>query len=680
MNNRDGRQHEQRRNHQHHQYRDRSSAPSRGPAPAAGTEYEGVIAVTRKGVGYFSHETLPEDLEIDPGKLNCALNGDTVIVKVAGYSPRGRLQGEVAKVVARATTQFVGTLVEENGFLILHPDNQRVYIHIRIPESGRTPEAKEGYKALVALDAWTDPLSPPMGRVIRVLGPAGLHETEMQATLAAHGFVPAFPPAVEREAEAIAARGAVSAADYAERRDFRDILTFTIDPTDAKDFDDALSFQALGDGACEVGIHIADVTNYVRPGTALDAEARHRATSVYLVDRTIPMLPEALSNNLCSLVPHEERLAFSAVFTVAHDGQVTERWFGKSVIRSAHRFTYESAQESLDGKSDVHREALAELDRLAQILRQERTANGAISFETDEVRFELDADGKPIRVYVKERLETMRMIEDWMLLANKEVAEFISRKAHEDRASGKATDETFIYRIHDEPDTDRIEDLKIFLHAIGHDLGHKDAASITGRDVNRLLAEVRGTPEEAVVQMATLRSMAKAVYSHKNVGHFSLGFKHYTHFTSPIRRYPDMMVHRILESHLHGEPLSAHELESYRTAAIHSSEREVEAVAAERDSVKYKQVEFMLGKIGQEFDGVITGVGEHGVFVAEKESRAEGMAHVSTLGNDYFELDRKHYSMVGRSSGKKFRLGDAVRIKLLAADLESRQLDWGIVS
>lgn len=641
-------------------------------------EYLGVISVTRKGVGYFPCEHLEEDIEIAPNKLGTALNGDEVEVRITKHGRGQRTQGEVTRIVNRVRDTFVGTLIQRDGFLTLHADNPRMYADIRIPVKGLPKDAREGHKALVRLSRW-DPAQPnPLGEIVEVLGPAGAHETEMRAALAAHDFVIDFPPGVMKEAAAISARRDITKEETERRRDFRGVPTFTIDPDDAKDFDDALSFQKHDDGTYEVGIHIADVTHYVQPDSEMDQEARQRATSVYLVDRTIPMLPEVLSNDICSLRPDEDRLAFSAVFTMNDDAKVQDRWFGRTVIRSQKRFTYQEAQDVLDGKTGLFPEELQALDKLAIKMRREREARGAIGFDTDEVKFQLAADGTPLRAYVKDRLETMRMIEDWMLLANREVAEYIARQSGGLSKAGRdAPGLTFIYRVHDTPDDDRIEELRIFLRAIGYDLGRK-GEQVASKDINKLLQEVKGTPEEAVVQMATLRSMAKAVYTHKNIGHFSLGFKHYTHFTSPIRRYPDMMVHRILASCLNDQPLPKHEIEKYRKAAITASEREIEAVAAERDSVKYKQVEYMSSRVGQTFTGTITGVTEHGFFVAENETKAEGMVRASSLKDDFYDLNKKHFALIGQRTKKAYRLGDQVRIKLVSADLESRQLDWEV--
>lgn len=634
--------------------------------------YTGVIDVTRRGVGYFSHESQEHDIEIAPEDLGTALNGDEVEVVLTG-TRRGRTTGAVRSVIARAQETFVGTLMEGvNGSFILKADDQRFYPTLRIAQ-GKSLSGSVGDKVLAHITRWhkgTD----PVGAVSEVIGKSGEHETEMRATVLSRGMKLSFPHAVEQEAERIGSHGLTGGFPDTERRDFRGVPTFTIDPEDAKDFDDALSIRRVNEHI-EVGIHIADVSHYVRPNSALDAEARTRGTSIYLVDRTIPMLPEVLSNDLCSLKPEVDRLAFSAVFLLDMHGVVHGRWFGKTLIHSQHRFTYQSAQRVLDtGTGPLHDELLL-MQTLGHHLRTRREKQGALAFDTDEVRFELAPDGTPIRAYVKERTETMRLIEDWMLLANQEVARFVS-----DRVKGKKPiEQTFIYRIHDTPKSDRIEELRIFLKAIGHALG-EEGTDIHARHINTLLKKIKGTPEEAVVQMATLRSMAKAVYSHKNIGHFSLAFSHYTHFTSPIRRYADVMVHRILESHLTGAPIPPDELREYQRMAMKVSEREVAAVEAERDSTKYKQVEYMSTRIGHTFDGIVTGVTENGVFIAEKESRAEGMAHVSTLSGDYYQYNAKKFALIGNNTRRSFRMGDSVRVTLKSADKDARRIDWTIAS
>lgn len=644
----------------------------------------GIISVTRRGVGYFPHADLKEeDIEVAPEDIGGALHGDEVELVITGkskYAGRrkpgpGRTRGKVVKVITRAKETFVGTLIDhEAGGYTLKADDQRFYPTLRIAKN-HSLDASAGDKVIARIDRWSSPHTDPVGSVTERIGKAGEHETEMRATVLARGMKLAFPDEVECEANALAEAGVADAAEIAKRRDFRTITTFTIDPVDAKDFDDALSVRTLSNGDVEIGIHIADVSHYVRRGSALDTEARTRGTSIYLVDRTIPMLPEALSNDLCSLKPDVDRLVFSAVFTLDPQARITSRWFGKGIIHSAKRFTYQSAQDVLDQGSGPHHGELATLSALGLKLRAARTQNGALEFETDEVRFELDETGRPIRAYVKERLETMKMIEDWMLLANQEVARFVS-----DKVKGKKPiDQTFIYRIHDAPKSDRIEELRIFLKAIGHDFDtHSD--QIHSRDIGKLLRAIKGTPEEAVVQMATLRSMAKAVYSHKNIGHFSLAFTHYTHFTSPIRRYADVMVHRILESHLDGSAIGQDELQSYQRTAMYVSEREVAAVEAERDSTKYKQVEYMSTRIGETFDGVITGVTENGLYVAEKETRAEGMVHVSTLKDDYYHFVPKSFALTGNKTKRTFRLGDTVRITLANTNLDQRRIDWNLAA
>ncbi len=648
----------------------------------AGSEtLQGIIDVTRKGVGYFAHEKYEEDVEIAPEDLTTALNGDEVEITLLGTAPvrahRGgkkiapRIRGKVLRVIKRETNEFVGTLEKtESGAFILKADDPRMYAKIRIALDA-VNGATEGDKVVAHLERWENAKADPVGHVVRTLGRAGAHETEMQAALATHGFVPDFPLDVLREANELEKKPAITDAEIAVRRDFRAVPTMTIDPKDAKDFDDALSVRTLENGDYEIGIHIADVTHYVRPGTALDREGARRATSVYLVDRTIPMLPEVLSNDLCSLKPNVDRLAFSAVFTMDAQAHIQERWFGRTVIHSARRYTYEDAQETLNKNAGDFKDELKTLERLGHKLRAKREREGALSFDTPEVRFELAAGGTPIRAFVKERLETMRIVEDWMLLANQEVATWIEKLSKE-----KKTQQAFIYRVHDMPNPDRVEELRIFLRAVGYDLGRDKHGQIASRDINKLLADIKGKPEELMIQMATLRTMAKAVYSHKNIGHFSLAFGNYTHFTSPIRRYPDMIAHRLLAHHLKGEPVKPEEIARYQSAAITSSEREVAAAEAERDSTKFKQVEYMSKRVGQNFNGTVTGVIEHGLFVAEDETRAEGFVHVSALSNDYYELNERTYTLVGRKTKKKYRLGDKVKIKLLEANLPLRQLSW----
>lgn len=490
------------------------------------------------------------------------------------------------------------------------------------------------------------------------------------------------------------------------RADFRDITTFTIDPKDAKDFDDALSYEEIGEGKIRVGVHIADVSHFVRPGTALDREAIRRSFSTYLVDRTIPMLPEVLSNDLCSLNPNVDRYAFSAVFDIEKStGKVLDRWFGKTVINSDKRFSYEEAQELLTsplsasqkdpllnagegknvalplhlgegqsrkaGRDEVFRGPLFELNRIANIYRAENKKNGAIEFETDEVKFELDEKGKPIRIYKKARLDTMKMIEEWMLLANREVAKFISDKI---KKRGGAS----IFRIHDNPKMDRIEDLAIFVRALGHELPIKNG-EVSAKDINALLQQIEGHASESLIKTAAVRSMAKAVYSTKNIGHFGLAFEYYTHFTSPIRRYPDLMIHRILENHLNGGKISKDEISRFEKIATESSEKEIVVAEAERESIKYKQVEFMQNKVGQEFDAVISGVTEWGMYVEHPDTKVEGMIRLKEMTDDFYELDQKNYCVVGQRTKKKYSLGDSVRVRLASADLDRKTLDFKLV-
>ncbi len=648
----------------------------------------GIVDMTRNGTGFVAHEDLDEDILISPNLINTALHGDEVEVLILPKALKGRANGKVLKVLKRARTRFVGSLQKENGKWYLVPDSKRMHVDIQIAKSSRTYKSnlkiRTGEKAFVEMCEWNDAGTPPKGEILKILGKAGEHETEMQAVLLERDFEDEFPTAVGKEAEQIQSKWPSMLLGHSGREDFRDVLTFTIDPADAKDFDDALSIRKISSGRYEVGIHIADVTHFVILGTKLDEEARKRGTSVYLVDRTIPMLPEELSNDICSLKEGVERFAFSVIFELDKNAKVQSARFAKTIIKSDKRLSYRDAQDLLDrqeppsdslGGSWRVRGALVMLRDLASKLRNKRAKAGAIDFDTNEVGFKLDENKKVIDIFVKERLETMKMIEDFMLLTNEYVASHLSGQIKDK----KTLEKMFIYRIHTEPDANKIEDLRIFLRALGYDSLETGTKQIQSKDLAKLMQEVRGKPEQAVIQMATLRAMAKAVYSHKNIGHFSLGFKHYTHFTSPIRRYPDIIAHRILKAHLDNTAISKRELDSYKKAAILSSEREVEAVAAERDSIKFKQIEYMKEYKGESFNGTITGVSKKGLFITEDKTKSEGFVSVSSIKDDWYELDEKNYCLVARQNKRKFRIGDKAKIKLIKASVEDKQLDWEIV-
>ena len=643
--------------------------------------YEGPITMTRKGIGFFSVEGQEEDLLIPSEWAGHALSGDIVKVAPAGSyrDPSGRMPpraaGKVIEVVSRARETFVGTLVEESGLTLLAPDYKKMYVPLVIMDRGN---AQIGDKVLVRLGEWAADKEYPLGTIEEVIGKAGVHETEMRALALGQGFSSDFPPGVVADAKQLEKNGAaILAAEVTARiarnprADFRKVSTCTIDPFDAKDFDDALSVQKLPDGNIEIGVHIADVSFFVRSGTDLDKEAIARATSVYLVDRTIPMLPEVLSNDLCSLKPDEDRLAVSAVFTLDQDAHIVNEWFGETVIHSDKRFTYENAQEVLDaGQGSMHTE-LSTLLELSKKIRASRAKRGAIEFDTAEVKVTLDAEGRPVAITLKERKATNLLIEDFMLLANEAVAKHLSKLTSNGGAHFQS-----LYRVHGEPDTDRIENLANLLRIMGYHLKTSGDGKVTGAELNKLLEAVKGKPEEYLVKMATLRSMSKAIYTTKNIGHFGLAFDFYTHFTSPIRRYPDLVIHRLIKAHAGGTPITKEEMQAFDTLAIHSSEREVAASDAERDSIKMKQVEFLAGRIGETFDAVISGVTDRGLYVEEQTTHADGMIRIKDVGDDYFEYDEKHYRLVGKRTGKAYQLGDPIKVKLTAARLAEKELDF----
>jgi ribonuclease R len=641
--------------------------------------YEGVIMVRGKGTGFIAIPDMEEDVVIYPENLNRALDCDIVTIELFPAKAGRRREAKVLKVLESKRTEFIGSVEKVAQGYRLSPDNRRIHIRPMVENAGTI---HEGMKVVVTITEWKNPLTDPIASITEVLGPVGDHETEMQAIIRSGGLSPNFPPNVAKYAKDLyAEREAIFAAaiedtkdeENPRRRDMRDRTTCTIDPLDAKDFDDAISFHTLENGNFEIGIHIADVSHYVREGEAIDIEAQSRGTSVYLVDRVIPMLPEELSNDLCSLRPNEDRLAFSAVFEMTRSGDIKDEWYGQTIIHSNKRFTYEEAQEVLNRGEGVMHEELSILMEIGRILRKERYKDGAIAFDQPEVRFELAPDGTPIRVYQKVRTETMLMIEDYMLLCNKRVAEFVYNHTKK-----KGRDAAFIYRIHDVPNPEKIEDLAIFLHALGYEFKtHKGIVS--AEDINKLLKEIEGTTLENLIKTATIRSMAKAIYSTKNIGHFGLAFKYYTHFTSPIRRYPDLMAHRMLRKHLDHSTIGAQELAKYERLSIQSSEREMAAVAAERDSVKYKQIEFMQSKVGEIFEGTITGTTEWGIYVEEKETKAEGMVRLTNLRGDTFAHDPKQYRVKGERTGQKYALGDTVKVKLTRADMKERVLDFELV-
>ena len=633
---------------------------------------EGFISINGKGTGYVKDPEGGKDIVIAENEVNHALHKDTVKVRITGFIT-DQPQGVVLEIISRNKTKFVGTTYFENDICLVLPDNKRINIPFIL--DGEKVEVNQ--KVFIELSNWDKYEKSPHANLIKIIGPKGNHDVEMESIVLDRGFDYVFTPEIEKEAHELKKLWfPIPDEEISKRKDLRDKQVFTIDPVDAKDFDDALHIEKLANGNFEIGVHIADVSHYVSPGTEIDKEAQERQFSVYLVDRTIPMLPETLSNDLCSLNPNEDKLAFSAVFEINTDAHVVSKWFGKSVIKSVKRFNYEEAQDILDKGQGTLFEELNTLNILAKKMAKEKYNAGAINFEKDEIKFELDENGVPLRIYKKQRIDTNKLIEEFMLLANREIAEYLYK---ESIRLHFGNDNGLMYRVHDVPDKDKIRDLSIFLRALGYNLPIRKDGSIIARDINELLEKTTGTPEETLIKSATIKTMSKAIYSPFNTGHFGLAFEFYTHFTSPIRRYPDLLVHRILFKLLNSRKIEEREFDFFEKMALKASDREIQAADAERDSIKYKQVEYMMGHIGKEIKGVISGVSPWGIYVMDEETLSEGMVHISRLGEDYFTFDEKQYAIVGQKTGKKFVLGDEIKVKIDSADLDTRQLMMSII-
>ncbi len=634
----------------------------------------GAISVNSKGVGFVENpnEKQGADFEIAPEALHTALNRDIVEIRSLGQKSRFmRPLAEVVRIVKRDKMRFVGVLEKAQTGFALVPDDKRLYKDIFIPKS-KSLHGKTGDKVYVEITEWQEKIGYPIGRILEVIGSHGEHNAEMKAIVLERGLAYDYPEAVIREAETIKRKEKnITREEQAKRRDFSATPTFTIDPIDAKDFDDAISFKELPGGLYEIGVHIADVSHYVRENTALDHEARERGNSTYLVDRTIPMLPEVLSNDLCSLNPKEEKLTFSAVFIMNDNGDVLERWFGKTIINSWERFTYEAAQEVLEGKSKKYSKELLKLNEIAKKLKKAKEESGAIDFEQDEVKFELDSTGRPIRIYKKTRKDAHKLVEEFMLLANREVAQFMWKSSKKNKGA-------FLYRIHDVPAKEKIENLSILVKALGYDLP-VSKKGVAVKDLKGLFKEIEGTAEESLIKTAAIRSMSKAVYSTQNIGHYGLAFEYYTHFTSPIRRYADLVVHRLLHRELIEGKIAAGEVSKFQKIAEENSEKEIRSSEAERASIKYKQVEYMREHIGEVFDGIITGVTEWGLYVEEKDTKCEGMIKLRDLTDDRYVFNEKMYAVIGEKTKKKYSLGDILKIKVMAADMERKSLDYALI-
>lgn len=626
----------------------------------------GVVELTQQGFGFVISDEIDQDVFVSAANLKRAMHGDKVKVYLYARRKKHNPEGEVVEILERAKTTFVGT-VEVSKFHAFLIPSQKTPFDLFIPKE-KLNGAKDGQKAIAKILEWPERAKNPYAEIVEVLGDVGENETEMHAILAEFDLPYKFPGKVEKAAEQIPLE--ISKEEYANRRDFRKVPTFTIDPADAKDFDDALSVQKLDNGFWEVGVHIADVTHYVQPNSILEDEAYNRATSVYLVDRVVPMLPERLSNGVCSLRPNEDKLCFSAVFQLDDKANVHHRWFGRTVIHSDRRFAYEEAQEVIEtGDGDMKEEILT-LDRLAKELRNQRFQNGSISFDRIEVKFDIDEDGKPLGIIFKVSKDANKLIEEFMLLANKYVAEFIGKPTPNKKAK------TFVYRIHDKPDPDKLDSFNHFIKRFGYGIQTNNPKAVSD-SMNKLLTNVEGKKEQNVIETLAIRTMARAEYSTRNIGHYGLSFEYYTHFTSPIRRYPDMMVHRLLARYLDGGRSVV--AQKWEEMCRHSSDMEVRASNAERSSVKYKQVEFMSDHVGEEFKGVISGVTDWGIYVELEENKCEGMVPLRDLTDDFYEFDEKNYCIIGSHTHKRYQLGDEVNVEIVRTNLQKKQMDFRLV-
>ncbi len=627
---------------------------------------EGRIELTQRGSGFVVQEGGEKDIFISPNNTNQAMHNDKVSVRLINIG-KGRPEGVVIKVIDRNKTQFVGTLKIIGNKTLLIPDNVRSGVEIEIVDN-KLPTAVNGVKALVKITVWPQSSARPFGEIIEVLGFPGTNDVEMLSILYNQGIEPKFPDEVLEEAEYVSIE--LDEAEIAKRRDFRDVLTFTIDPFDAKDFDDAISYRKLKNGNFELGVHIADVSHYVRPGSKMDAEALKRSNSVYLVDRVIPMLPEQLSNIACSLRPKEDKYSFSAVFEMDESGDVKGEWFGKTVIHSNRRYSYEEAQEIIEGKEGEFQDEIRAIDKVAKILREARLANGALNIESEEMRFKLDSKGSPIETIIKTSKDAHKLIEEFMLLANKRVSLFLSKpNQNKDLIP-------MIYRVHDKPDPDKIGFLKIFLDKFGHELAFESLEKIA-LNINVLLKSIREANEFPLVQSMVIRSMSKASYETQNIGHFGLAFTHYSHFTSPIRRYADLIVHRILETELAKRPHQYGKTLDEVCKLISRNERK--AAEAERESGKYFQTLFVEDKIGEEFSGIISGIAEHGIYVKMTENNCEGMVSMQDIPGDRYYFDADKFRVIGSKNKREYNFGDMVTVRIYEVNPRKRQIDLELV-